>query len=122
MKFFKPLAVTAQVGYSVPTQSATNSVDAGSGLLTTTPNPQFLTWGGSLQYSMPYLKSSVMDLGLPDFLNHLIPLVEWNSSDADKQLRRRTAHHWHDQSRIDLRGQQIPVERRSDHSRQSCER
>ncbi len=25
---------------------------------------------------MPYLKSSVVDLGLPDFVNHLIPLVE----------------------------------------------
>jgi hypothetical protein len=34
------------------------------------------TWGGSLQYSMPYLKSAVVDLGLPDFFNHLIPLVE----------------------------------------------
>jgi hypothetical protein len=78
MKFFKPLAVTAQVGYSVPTESATSSVDASSGFLTTTPNPQFLNWGGSLQYSMPYLKSSVMDLSLPDLLNHLIPLVEWN--------------------------------------------
>lgn len=79
MKFFKPLAVTAQVGYSVPTESSTTSADdESSGLLTTTPNPQFLVWGGSLQYSMPYLKSSVMDLSLPDFLNHLIPLVEWN--------------------------------------------
>jgi hypothetical protein len=27
---------------------------------------------------MPYLKSSVVDLGLPDFINHLIPLVEAN--------------------------------------------
>src|SRR5258708_1367107 len=25
---------------------------------------------------MPYLKSAVVDLGLPDFINHLIPLVE----------------------------------------------
>jgi hypothetical protein len=24
----------------------------------------------------PYLKSSVIDLGLPDFINHLVPLVE----------------------------------------------
>jgi hypothetical protein len=78
MKFFRPLAVTAQVGYAVPTESATSSVDESSGLLTTTLNPQFLTWGGSLQYSMPYLKSAVQDLSLPDFLNHLIPLVEWN--------------------------------------------
>ena len=25
---------------------------------------------------MPYLKSAVIDLGLPDFVNHLIPIVE----------------------------------------------
>ena len=25
---------------------------------------------------MPYLKSAVVDLGLPEFVNHLIPLVE----------------------------------------------
>ena len=37
-----------------------------------------LNWGGTIQYSMPYLKSSVVDLGLPDFINHLIPLVEAN--------------------------------------------
>jgi hypothetical protein len=78
MKFFKPLAVTAQVGYSVPTESSTSAFDANNGLLTTTANPRFLVWGGSLQYSMPYLKSSVQDLSLPAFFNHLIPLVEWN--------------------------------------------
>ena len=31
---------------------------------------------GSIQYSLPYLKSAVVDLGMPDFLNHLIPIVE----------------------------------------------
>jgi hypothetical protein len=80
MKFFKPLAVTAQVGYAIPTESSTTAVDEESGLLTATPNPQFLVWGGSLQYSMPYLKSSVQDLGLPEFFNRLIPIVEWNLS------------------------------------------
>ena len=34
--------------------------------------PQVLVYSGSLQYSMPYLK----DLQLPDFINHLIPIVE----------------------------------------------
>ena len=80
MKFFKPLAVTAQVGYSIPTESSTTEFDVATGLLTTTPNPRFLNWGGSLQYSMPYLKSSVQDLGLPAFLNRMVPLVEWNLS------------------------------------------
>ena len=32
--------------------------------------------GGSIQYSMPYLKSEIQDLQLPDFINHLIPIVE----------------------------------------------
>jgi hypothetical protein len=27
---------------------------------------------------MPYLKSAVEDMGLPDFVNRLIPVVEWN--------------------------------------------
>jgi hypothetical protein len=27
---------------------------------------------------MPYLKSSVQDLALPDFLNRMVPLVEWS--------------------------------------------
>jgi hypothetical protein len=80
MKFFKPLAVTAQIGYSVPAESSTTEFDAGTGLLMTTPNPRFFNWGGSLQYSMPYLKSSVQDLGLRAFLNRMVPLVEWNLS------------------------------------------
>jgi hypothetical protein len=68
LKYLKPIAVTGQVGYSVPTESLTEG----------TPNPRSLVWGGSLQYSMPYLKSAVEDMGLPDFVNRLIPVVEWN--------------------------------------------
>jgi hypothetical protein len=77
VQYLKPFAVTAQVGYSVPTQSSTFAIDPDTGLPTTTPNPQFLMYGGSLQYSMPYLKSNVMDLQLPEYVNHLIPIVEW---------------------------------------------
>ena len=50
--------------------------DPDSGDVDTEFNPRVLIWGASLQYSMPYLKSAVVDLGLPDFVNHLIPLVE----------------------------------------------
>jgi hypothetical protein len=78
MKMFKPFAVTAQVGYAIPTQSSVTEFDADSGLLVSTPNPRAVVWGGTLQYSMPYLKSSVQDFGLPEFINHLIPLVEIN--------------------------------------------
>jgi len=79
MRLLKPFAVTAQLGYAIPTQSSTAGVDA-SGLQITTPNPRSLLWGGTLQYSMPYLKSAVRDFGLPELFNRLIPLVEWNLS------------------------------------------
>lgn len=72
----RPFAVTGQIGYAVPTRSSTASADPDTGDITTELNPRFLVYGGSLQYSMPYLKAGVVDLGLPEFINHLIPIVE----------------------------------------------
>ena len=76
MGWARPFAITGQVGYSFPSSSATVTVDPDSGDVDTEYNPRVLNWGASLQYSMPYLKSAVADLGLPGFINHLIPLVE----------------------------------------------
>jgi hypothetical protein len=64
----RPFAITGQIGYQIPT----TSYDLGQGVFI----PQVLVYGASLQYSMPYLKSEVKDLQLPDFFNHLIPIVE----------------------------------------------
>jgi hypothetical protein len=64
----RPIAVTGQIGYQIPT----TSFDVGQGAFI----PQVLVYGATLQYSMPYLKSEVKDLQLPDFINHLIPIVE----------------------------------------------
>ncbi|HLH88397.1 MAG TPA: hypothetical protein VKX28_08065 [Xanthobacteraceae bacterium] len=75
MGWARPFGFTAQVGYAIPSSSSTMSVDD-SGNVRVTPNPRFLTYGFSLQYSMPYLKSNVVDLQLPDIVNHLIPIVE----------------------------------------------
>jgi hypothetical protein len=76
----RPFAVTGVVGYAIPGNSATTIVtidpDDGTQSYDTEFHPRVLVWGGSLQYSMPYLKSAVIDLGLPDFVNHLIPIVE----------------------------------------------
>jgi hypothetical protein len=66
--FLRAFAVTGQVSYEIPT----TSLDLVSG----NPVPQNVLWGTSLQFSMPYLKANVVDLGLPDFINHLIPIVE----------------------------------------------
>ncbi len=78
--WIRPVAITGQVGYAIPGRNSTTTfgVDPDSGDLTadTEFHPRVLNWGGTIQYSMPYLKSAVIDLGLPEFVNHLIPLVE----------------------------------------------
>jgi hypothetical protein len=68
MGWARPIAVTGQIGYQIPT----TSFDVSQGVFI----PQVLVYGASLQYSMPYLKSEVKDLQLPDLINHLIPIVE----------------------------------------------
>lgn len=76
----RAFSLTGQIGYAVPTQSQslTGEIDPDTGLAVSAPNPQFLQFGTTLQYSLPYLKASVVDLGLPEFANQLIPLVEFN--------------------------------------------
>jgi hypothetical protein len=78
--WLRPFAITGQAGYAFPSQRSrtTFSVDPDSGDVSadTEVHPDVLMWGATLQYSMPYLKSAVIDLGLPDFINRLIPLVE----------------------------------------------
>jgi hypothetical protein len=66
--WLRAFAVTGQIGYQIPTSSYD--------LVQNAFIPQVLVYGGSLQYSMPYLKSEIQDFQLPDFLNHLIPIVE----------------------------------------------
>lgn len=80
LSWIRPVAITGQVGYAIPARNFTTifgvDPDTGNPTVDTAFHPRVLNWGGTLQYSMPYLKSAVFDLGLPDFVNHLIPLVE----------------------------------------------
>lgn len=82
LSWVRPVAITGQLGYAIPGRNSktTFGIDPDSGDMTadTEFHPRVLNWGATLQYSMPYLKSAVVDLGLPDFINHLIPLVEAN--------------------------------------------
>ena len=71
----RAFAVTGQIGYAIPTKS-TNITIADDGSLSVDNNPSVLQYGGTLQFSFPYLKSNVVDRNLPDFVNHLIPIVE----------------------------------------------
>src|ERR1700694_5674971 len=76
----RPVAITGQVGYSIPGRNSTTisgiDPDTGNPTVDTEFHPRVLNWAGTVQYSMPYLKSAVIDLGLPDFINRFIPLVE----------------------------------------------
>jgi hypothetical protein len=79
--WLRAFAVTGQVGYAIPGRRSTvNSVDidpdTGALVADIEVHPDVLVWGGTLQYSMPYLKSNIVDLGLPDFFNRVIPIVE----------------------------------------------
>ncbi len=82
MSWIRPVAITGQVGYAIPGRNSTTTFgidpDSGDPTADTEFHPRVLNWGGTIQYSMPYLKSAVVDLGLPDLINHLIPLVEAN--------------------------------------------
>jgi len=66
--WLRAFAVTGQVGYQFPT----TSYEVAQNIYI----PQNLVYGFSLQYSMTYLKSEIKDYQLPDFINHLIPIVE----------------------------------------------
>ena len=80
LSWIRPVAITGQVGYAIPARNFTTTFgvdpDTGNQTVDTEFHPGVLNWGGTIQYSMLYLKSAVVDLGLPEFINHLIPLVE----------------------------------------------
>lgn len=76
MRWARPFAVTGQIGYAFPSSRSAASIDPDSGDAIIAANPQVLVWGASLQYSLPYLKSAVADLGMPAFFDRLIPIVE----------------------------------------------
>jgi len=80
LNWARPFAITGQFGYAIPGRSQRSTVtidpDTGDQDIDTEFHARVFNWGGTLQYSMPYLKASVVDLGLPDFVNRLIPIVE----------------------------------------------
>lgn len=63
----RPFAVTGEIGPNITTTSSANG-------------PNSLGWGLTLQYSIPYLQSQVKDLGLPQPLSNLTPIIEFPMS------------------------------------------
>jgi hypothetical protein len=76
----KPFAVTAFAGLAIPARGKSFIVI----------DPDFpdeveverhvlhAVYGGTIQYSLPYLHANVKDAGLPDFVNQITPVVEFS--------------------------------------------
>ena len=79
VQWLRPIAVTGAFGYAIPSRRFNKTYvtsDEGDVEVDKELNPQVFQWGFSLQYSLQYLQSSVLDLGLPAPFNRMIPLVE----------------------------------------------
>ena len=77
--WLRPIAVTGQLGYQIADKKLKLDPTTDSGFNNGSANAW--TGGLSLQYSLRYLQSQVKDVGLPEFVNRLTPLVEvsWSS-------------------------------------------
>jgi len=73
LSLLRPFAVTGVLSLGFPTQAKTMS-DSGD----VQQNPHVLGTGLAIEYSLPYLQASVLDIGLRAPFNRLIPLVEFN--------------------------------------------
>lgn len=69
LKYARPFAITGTIGQGLPTSA----------------DPDTLEWGFALEYSLPYLQSQVKDIGLPEPLKHMIPLVEFSFSTPENR-------------------------------------
>jgi hypothetical protein len=68
LSWARPFAATLDASYDIPA----SSYDFAAGAFIS----HTASYSTSRQYSLPYLHSNVIDLELPEFFNHLIPLVE----------------------------------------------
>lgn len=81
----KPFALTGAFALGFPTQeyATTTTVNEDGDVETSRSlNPRTLAWGFTVQYSLQYLQSYVMDVGLPAPFNRMIPLVEFAMDSA----------------------------------------
>ena len=79
--WIRPVAITGQIGYAISARNFTTTFgidpDTDAQTIDTELNPARVNGCISIQYSMPY-ETIRGRFGLPDFINHLISLVEAN--------------------------------------------
>ena len=76
MPYLKPLAVTGSLGLALADQAHKDALDD-SGNVNRENHPDNFEWGFTLQYNLPYLEEHVKNIGLPQPLNRVIPIVEF---------------------------------------------
>ena len=78
----RPFALTGTVGYSITTSKKVTSpvVDPDVGItgLTVDHVSNTINYGFAIEYSNFYLRANIHDFGLPEWVNRLTPLVEFN--------------------------------------------
>src|SRR2546430_1498447 len=78
----RPFAVTGTFGYSFTSSKKITSPvidpDTGSTTLAVDHVSNTLNYGVAIEYSNFYLRANVHDFGLPEWVNRLTPLVEFN--------------------------------------------
>jgi hypothetical protein len=78
----RPFALTGTVGYGITSSKKTTSpvVDPDTGMigLTVDHASNTINYGFAIEYSNFYLRANVHDFGLPEWVNRLTPLVEFN--------------------------------------------
>jgi hypothetical protein len=79
--FLRPLALTGQVGVTIPTSASSRTVAlneiTGDREIEIERHPAVLQWGFALEYSIIYLQEQVKDVGLRAPFDRLIPLIEF---------------------------------------------
>jgi hypothetical protein len=82
LNWARPFAVTGTFGYSFTASKKITSpvVDADTGFTTLAVDhvSNSLNYGFAVEYSNFYLRANVHDFGLPEWINRLTPLVEFN--------------------------------------------
>jgi hypothetical protein len=75
-EWLRPIAVTGEVGYVVPTVPNIVTGTDSFGNVLFQQNPTTLYWGGTIQYSLQYMNAYVHEIDGPEILRHLVFDVE----------------------------------------------
>ena len=75
------VALTGTLGYAITGKKKTRTfdvdLDSGNTVVDVEHHSNRIEYGFAVEYSLPYLRSQVRDLGFPQWVNQLSPLVEF---------------------------------------------